>query len=65
MDLSDANLIENNRIYDVAGGIIFNGGDKNIVRNNLIFRYKHSRTVSRRIEINSYDDQKTDYPVMN
>lgn len=35
-DLSDGNLIENNRISDVPRGISLQGGDGNIIRNNTI-----------------------------
>lgn len=35
-DLSDANLVEQNTINDVPVGIVFQGGDGNVIRENII-----------------------------
>jgi parallel beta-helix repeat protein len=54
-DLADANIIEQNRIYDVSNGIQFQGGDNNIIRNNVIYGLGNQFQLG--IQINSYDAQ--------
>ncbi|HEX7557497.1 MAG TPA: hypothetical protein VF338_12785, partial [Leptolinea sp.] len=61
-DLADANLVEQNLIYDVHIGIDFEGGDNNLIRNNVIFRTIKPIPQLAGIEIRSFDEQKTDWP---
>jgi len=58
-DLSDANLIEGNRIIDVPVGIAAQGGDGNIIRNNEILASPN--TTGAGVQISSYDN-RTDWP---
>ena len=57
--LSDKNIIEQNKIYDVPKGIEFEGGSNNIIRNNTITATAGTETAA--IAINSYDNQ-TSWP---
>lgn len=61
-DLADANTVERNLIYDVQGGIVFDGGDNNIIRNNVIYIAKAPYATVASIQIFSFDDTKTDWP---
>ena len=61
-DLADANLVERNLIYDVPTGLDIEGGDDNIIRNNVIYRTGTPDPYRAGIEIKSYDDLKTDWP---
>ena len=61
-DLADANLVEQNLIYDVASGINFQGGDNNIVRNNIIYRTGTPEPDRAGMEIYSYNSLKRDWP---
>ncbi|GAB1469207.1 hypothetical protein MASR2M66_00830 [Chloroflexota bacterium] len=54
-DLSDANLIEQNIISDVPSGIVFQGGDANIIRDNSITASADSSGSG--IKIASYDNR--------
>lgn len=54
-DLSDANLIEQNIISDVPSGIVFQGGDANIIRDNSITASAASSGSG--IKIASYDNR--------
>ncbi len=53
-DLADDNIIENNRIEDVPTGISFQGGDRNIIRNNIITASKNGSDYA--IRVRSYDN---------
>jgi parallel beta-helix repeat protein len=63
-DLADANLVEQNTIRDVPVGIAFQGGDGNIIRNNIIIAALN--TSGSGVVAASYDDIITwpcnDYP---
>lgn len=62
-DLADMNIVEQNLIYDVLSGIDFQGGDNNIVRNNVIYKPDSPDKYRAGIEIFSYDNSvKTDWP---
>lgn len=62
-DLSDNNLIEQNKIIDSTRGIDIEGGDNNIIRNNLIYTSKTPNQNPSGIEIKSYDGSvKKDWP---
>src|SRR5450759_2963509 len=61
-DLADMNIVERNRIFDVAAGIDINGGDNNVIQNNIIYMPKVPYPYRGGIEIFSYDDLKTDWP---
>ena len=57
-DLSDANLVEENTIYDVHyAGISFQGGDSNLIQNNII--RADSETAEIGVQISSYEDKIT------
>ena len=58
-DLSDANLIEQNIISDVPSGIVFQGGDANIIQNNSITASVGSSGSG--VKIASYDN-RTGWP---
>jgi parallel beta-helix repeat protein len=55
-DLSDMNTVEQNRIFDVSRGIDIEGGDNNIVRNNVIYATGTPDPYAGGIEIKSYDN---------
>jgi parallel beta-helix repeat protein len=57
-DLADNNIIEQNIIEDVPAGIVFGGGDNNIVRNNLIYT-KTLEDYRIGIGIMTYDNRTT------
>jgi parallel beta-helix repeat protein len=57
-DLSDANLIEGNRIINVLVGIAAQGGDGNIIQNNEILASPN--TTGAGVQISSYDN-RTDW----
>lgn len=61
-DLADANMVEQNLIFDVTAGIDIQGGDNNIIRNNIIYVPNTPEPHSGGIEIFSYDSFKTDWP---
>lgn len=61
-DLADANTVERNLIYDVQGGIVFDGGDNNVIRNNIIYLTQTPFPYQAGIQIFSYDNTKTDWP---
>ena len=61
-DLADANTVEQNRIFDVTGGIDFQGGDNNVIRNNVIYVPAPSMLERAGIGIFSHSDSKTDWP---
>jgi parallel beta-helix repeat protein len=61
-DLADANTVEQNLIFDVTAGIAIQGGDNNIIRNNIIYVPNTPEPHSGGIEIFSYDSFKTDWP---
>jgi parallel beta-helix repeat protein len=58
-DLSDDNIVEKNTVVDNDGGISIQGGDGNIIRNNLVYvtdRYHNSSVASSGgIVVGSYD----------
>ncbi|MCB0117867.1 MAG: right-handed parallel beta-helix repeat-containing protein [Anaerolineales bacterium] len=58
-DLSDANLIEQNTISDVPSGIVFQGGDANIIQDNSMTASAGSSGSG--IKIASYDN-RTEWP---
>ncbi len=58
-DLSDANLVEENTIYDVFVGIASQGGDNNIIQNNTITG--GADTAKTGVQISSYEN-RTDWP---
>ncbi len=58
-DLSDANIVEQNRITDVPVGIAFQGGDNNIIQNNYIVASPNPKGSG--VEIASYDNE-TSWP---
>ena len=58
-DLSDANLIEQNTISDVPSGIVFQGGDANIIQDNSMTASADSSGSG--IKIASYDN-RTEWP---
>jgi hypothetical protein len=61
-DLADANLVERNLIIDLIAGIDIEGGDNNLIRNNIIYRIDSPNQYRAGIEIKSYDSLKTDWP---
>lgn len=61
-DLADNNLVEQNIIKDVHIGIDFQGGDNNLIRNNLIYRTLKAIPELGGIEIRSYGKNKKDWP---
>ena len=60
-DMADGNIIERNLIIDVLAGVVFQGGDNNIVRNNIIYIPASPNQYRAGIEIFSYDN-KTNWP---
>ncbi len=56
-DISDANLIENNTITDVTVGVSFQGGDSNLIQNNVIIAA--SNTTKPGVLVGSYNNQIT------
>jgi hypothetical protein len=58
-DLADNSIIEQNKITDVPTGVEFEGGDNNIIRNNIIVATPGTTTDG--IKVLSYDNQTT-YP---
>jgi hypothetical protein len=58
-DLADRNTVEQNLIFDVPAGISFQGGDNNLIRDNIIYRAGTPEPYRAGIEINSYDNQTT------
>ncbi|MBN8582112.1 MAG: right-handed parallel beta-helix repeat-containing protein, partial [Anaerolineae bacterium] len=56
-DISDANLIENNTITDVIVGVSFQGGDSNLIQNNIIIAA--SSTIKPGVLVGSYNNQIT------
>jgi parallel beta-helix repeat protein len=61
-DMADTNLVEQNLIFDVAIGIDIEGGDNNLIRNNIIYRLGSPGPFNAGIEIQSYDSSKTNWP---
>ena len=61
-DLADANTVEQNRIFDVSSGIDIQGGDNNVIRNNIIYTPNPPYPNRAGIQIFSYDDLKPDWP---
>jgi len=61
-DLSDFNIVEQNLIKDVPSGINFDGGDNNIIRNNIIQSTVTPLPYRAGINIHSYDDTTTNWP---
>jgi len=62
-DLADMNIVEQNQIYDISTGISFEGGDNNIIRNNVIYNPNSPAPYRAGIEIHSYDNSvKTNWP---
>ena len=61
-DMADTNLVEQNLIYDVMVGIDIEGGDNNMIRNNIIYRLSSPGPFNAGIEIQSYDSSKTNWP---
>lgn len=61
-DLADENLVERNLIADTTLAISFDGGDNNIIRNNVMYGPVVPYTHRGGIEIHSYEDTKTDWP---
>lgn len=62
-DLADGNIVEQNRIFDVTRGMDIEGGDNNIIRNNVIYTTGTPDPYSGGIEVKSYDNTvKTDWP---
>jgi parallel beta-helix repeat protein len=61
-DMADTNLVEQNLIYDVKIGIDIEGGDNNMIRNNIVYRLGSPGPFNAGIEIKSYDSTKTNWP---
>jgi len=55
-DLADMNTIEQNRIFDVSDGIDIEGGDNNVIRNNIIYVTGTPEPYRGGIGIKSYDN---------
>ncbi|MBK7318735.1 right-handed parallel beta-helix repeat-containing protein [Candidatus Villigracilis affinis] len=55
-DLADMNIVEGNHIFDVFSGINLQGGDNNLIQNNVIHANKNSTAEGWGIGIFSYDD---------
>ncbi len=55
-DLADMNIVEGNHIFDVFSGINLQGGDNNLIQNNVIHANKNSTAQGWGIGIFSYDD---------
>ncbi|MFW5708788.1 MAG: choice-of-anchor Q domain-containing protein [Chloroflexota bacterium] len=60
-DLADFNVIERNQIYDADAGVMFLGGDNNIVRNNLIVMAVESNPFVGGVTLQSTDDPTVNY----
>jgi parallel beta-helix repeat protein len=58
-DLSDANIVEQNKITDVPVGIAIQGGDNNLIQNNYIIASPNPKGAG--VEIASYDNE-TSWP---
>ena len=58
-DYSDNNVIENNTFMDVPVAVVFEGGDGNIIRNNVMTASPGTKSAA--ISIQSYDNQ-TSWP---
>ncbi|MFC2088644.1 choice-of-anchor Q domain-containing protein [Calditrichota bacterium] len=61
-DLADMNIVEQNLIDDVSSGINIDGGDNNIIRNNLIYITSTPLPYRAGIMIHSYDNTTTSWP---
>lgn len=61
-DLADGNTVEQNLIFDVTAGMVFQGGDNNVIRNNIIYISNTPEPYGAGIGIFSYDDLKTVWP---
>ena len=59
-DLADANIVEQNLIFDVTGAIDINGGDHNLIRNNILYTTNTPGQYHVGIGIFSYHDLKRD-----
>jgi parallel beta-helix repeat protein len=58
-DMADSNLVEQNMIYDIKIGIDIEGGDNNMIRNNIVYRLGSPGPFYAGIEIKSYENTKT------
>jgi hypothetical protein len=61
-DLADANIVEQNLIFDVPSAIGIYGGDNNLIRNNILYMPNTPEPFSGGIEIFSHPDLKKDWP---
>jgi len=62
-DMADMNIVERNLVSDVPSGIGIQGGDNNIIRNNILISSIFTYQYRSGIEIMSYDNTvKTDWP---